>query len=324
MTSNPRGLAKIWKKISRKTLRRIVDCTLIWLGDNVLDIFTPKALRPRRSLERRYRLRTGKPLNLEQPQTLGEKIQWLKLYYQNPLLTELADKYTVRPYVAEKIGEEHLIPLIGVYESVSEIDFEKLPEKFIMKATHGCGWNIICRDKQHFDIEDAKQKLTRWLNTNFYDFELEWQYKDMKPRIICETLLERPDGRDLYDFKIYFFNGVPRFILVAVDRELNLTFMYYNTDWERIPVERLGHPIEASFSVPKPAQLGKMLSLACQLAPDVPLVRVDFYIHEEKIYFGELTFTPNSGIARWNPEQYERIFGDMLTLPEKPYPSVYA
>ena len=306
-------------KTNRKTFRQIAGRTLIWLGDNVLDIFTPKALCPRRSLERRFRLRTGKPLNLEQPKTLSEKIQWLKLYYQNPLLTTLADKYTVRPYVAEKIGEEYLIPLISVYESVSEIDFGKLPEKFILKATHGCGWNIICKDRQNFDIEDAKRKLTRWLNTNFYDFELEWQYKDMKPRIVCETLLERPDGADLYDYKIHLFNGTPRFILIAVGRSSSPTFVFFTTDWERIPVNRPGKTGNGTLvDVPKPKQLDKMLALACQLAPDVPLVRVDFYIHEEKIYFGELTFTPNSGTARWDPEQYDRVFGDMLVLPEKP------
>jgi len=299
------------------TLRQIAGRTLIWLGDNVLDIFTPEALRPRRSLERRFRLRTGKPLNLEQPKTLSEKIQWLKLYYHNPILTKLADKYTVRPYVAEKIGEEYLISLIGVYETVSEIDFDKLPEKFILKATHGCGWNIICKNKQHFDIEDAKQKMTRWLNTNFYDTEFEWQYKDMKPRIVCETLLERPDGKDLYDYKIFLFNGVPKFTQVMVGREAGLTALFFNTNWEQIPVLRADLPNETHVSIPKPEQLDKMLVLACQLAPDVPLVRVDFYVHEERIYFGELTFTPNSGTARWNPAQYDLIFGDMLCLTDK-------
>ena len=302
---------------NRKTLRQIVGHTLIWLGDNVLDIFTPEALRPRRSLERRFRLRTGKPLNLEQPKTLGEKIQWLKLYYHNPILTTLADKYTVRPYVAEKIGEEYLIPLIGVYESVSEIDFDKLPEKFILKASHGCGWNVICKDKRHFDIEDAKQKLMRWLNTNFYNNELEWQYKDMKPRIVCETLLERPDGKDLYDYKIFLFNGGPKFTQVMVGRETCLTALFFDTHWKPIPVSRADLSNSTLVSVPKPEQLDKMLTLACQLAPDVPLVRVDFYVHEERVYFGELTFTPNSGTARWNPERYDLIFGDMLCLPDK-------
>jgi len=313
----PAKPAQIEGGTNRKTFRQIIGRTLIWLGDNVLDIFTPKALRPRRSLERRFRLRTGKSLNLEQPKTLGEKIQWLKLYYHNPVLTELADKYTVRPHVADKIGEEHLIPLIGAYESVSEINFETLPEKFILKATHGCGWNIICKDKQCFDIEDAKQKLTKWLNTNFYDFELEWQYKDMKPRIVCETLLERPDGKDLYDYKIFFFNGIPKFIQVMVGRETGLTALFFNADWKKIPVFRADLSNKTLVDVPKPEQLDKMLALASRLAPDVPLVRVDFYIHEKRIYFGELTFTPNGGTARWNPEQYDQIFGDMIVLPEK-------
>ena len=320
-------LAEIWKKLNWRTARRIIHKIQVWWGDNVQDIFTHEPLRTRRSLERRFRLWTGKSLNLEQPKTLGEKIQWLKFYYHNPILTKLADKYTVRPYVAEKIGEEYLIPLIGVYESVSEIDFEKLPKKFILKATHGCGWNILCKDKQCFDIEEAKRKLKKWLRTNYYyssgkmkmRMGLEWQYKEMKPRVVCETLLERPDGKDLYDYKIYLFNGVPKFILIAVGRSSSLTFMCFTTDWERIPVSRLDAPGGTDISVPKPKQLDKMLALACQLAPDVPLVRVDFYIHEDKIYFGELTFTPNSGNARWKPEHYDRIFGDMLVLPEKTY-----
>lgn len=292
---------------------------LVWLGKKVLFSIVPHHIRVRLTLKRRYRLNTGKPLNLKQPKTLGEKIQWLKLYYHNPILTQLADKYAVRPYVAEKIGEEHLIPLIGVYESVSEIDFDKLPEKFILKATHGCGWNIICKDKQHFDVEDAKQKLTQWLGTNYYDGGFEWQYKDMKPRIICETLLERPDGKVWDDYKIFLFNGVPRFFQVEVGRETNVALLFFDMDWGRIPVKRLEYPNDAPFSVPRPERLDKMLALACQLAPDVPLVRVDFYVHEGKIYFGELTFTPAGGNARWDPEQYGQIFGDMLVLPDKPF-----
>ena len=313
--SKSKVVAEIQKKIDWNIYKMRV-----WWSDCILNIFTPAHLRARRSLERRFRISTGKKLNLEQPKTLGEKIQWLKLYYRNPILTELADKYTVRPYVAEKVGEEYLIPLIGVYESVSEIDFKKLPEKFILKATHGCGWNIICKDKQRFDFEDTKRKLTKWLNTNYYDFGLEWQYKDMKPRIVCETLLERPDGRALDDYKIFLFNGVVRYVQVVVGRESSQNNMYFDMNWGRIPVSHIGKTGNGTHTdIPKPEQLDKMLTLARQLTPDVPLVRVDFYIHEGRIYFGELTFTPASGHVHWSPEQYDQIFGDMLVLPEKPY-----
>jgi len=297
--------SKIWREIKR-------------IPRNIRNFFIfDEQLRNRYSLERVYLEYFGKPLNLEQPVTLNEKLQWLKLYYRNPIMTRCADKYAVRSYVVEKIGDEYLIPLLGVYESVSEIDFEKLPEKFILKVTHASARNIICKDKQHFDFDGTKRKLEKWLGKNYYKRGLEWQYKDIKPRIVCEPLLERADGRDLYDYKIYCFHGVPKFINVNVGRESSLTYMFFDTNWERIPVYCLEQPNGTIVKIARPEQLDKMLALACQVAPDVPLVRADFYVHDEKIYFGELTFTPECGYARYYPEQYDRIFGDMLNLPEK-------
>ena len=315
----------------KKLLGKLIGMFLGYVWEypaRILDVFVSEQFRVKRRVERHFLRKTGKFLDLENPQTLGEKIKWLMLYYKNPLLTELADKYSVRPYVAEKIGEEYLIPLIGVYESEDEIDFEKLPEKFILKATHGVGWNIICKDKKHFDLDKAKRKLKKWLNTNLYNRYFEWQYKDIKPRIICEKLLECPDGQDLHDYKIFVMNGTPKFILVVTGRATKLqkltqsvtgrgkmAYVFFDPDWNYIPVCRAGFPNEMHANFPKPKQLEQMLALASQLAPDVPLVRVDLYIHNEQIYFGELTFTPAAGGHRWQPEEYAYIFGDMLTLP---------
>ena len=302
----------VWKFL--RTLRR--------LWHSLQSIWVPKEQLPKFWIERKYLRTIGQWPDLESPKTLNEKIQWLKLYYHNPLLTTLADKYTVRDYVAGKIGEEHLIPLIGVYENVAGIDFEQLPEKFILKATHGCGWNMICKDKQSFDIAGAKRKLEKWLNTNFYDGRFEWQYKDMKPRIICETLLERPDGKALHDYKILFLNGKLCFIQVVTGRGERSKFglkpanVFFSTDWELLPIRYPFRPhVEDIADIPKPKQLDQMIGLAYRLCPDVPVVRVDLYLHEEKVYFGELTFTPRSGLFVWEPEEYNRTLGDMLVLP---------
>ena len=261
--------------------------------------------------------RCGQKLDLKLPKTFSQKIQWLKLYYRNPLFTQLADKYSVRRYVAEKIGEEYLVPLFGVYEAVSEIDFDALPEKFALKGTHGSTWNILCHDKKQLNWEEAKEKMDRWLHTNFYDYSREWVYKNIKPRIVCEKLLEMPSGEAMWDYKIFCFNGLPKYIVVDVGRFSEHTRNVYDLEWDLQPVFYTYPP--SSSPLPKPEQLPKMLELASILSQESPFARIDFYIHEARIYFGEITFYPASGFMPWRPREFDETVGQLLKLPDKPW-----
>lgn len=265
-------------------------------------------------LKKWYKKRTGRELNLENPKTFNEKIQWLKLYDNSPLKTKLADKYLVREWIKENLGEEYLIPLLGVYDSFDEIDFDKLPDKFVLKANHGCAWNIIVKDKQKFDKKKAKKKFDKWMKRNYaLKAGFEMQYKDIPPKIVAEAFIQDSKG-ELNDYKVLCFNGEPKFIWIDQGRFSNRTENIYDTKWNLQPF--LLTYENSKEEVPPPKNLETMIEFARKLSKDFALVRVDFYNVDGKIYFGEMTFTSASGVDVFKPAEYDLKLGEMLELPK--------
>ena len=246
-----------------------------------------------------YKMATGDDLNLQHPKTYNEKIQWLKLYDSTPLKTRLSDKFLVRDWVKEKIGEEYLIPLLGVWDNFDEIDFDKLPDQFVLKANHGSGWNIIVKDKATFDWEDAKKKFDSWMRTNFAflcGFEL--QYLNISPKIIAEEYLENGNN-DLFDYKVFCFDGRAESVMFLSERKQGLKMAFYDLNWNKLPFV-YSYP-QNEKPIPKPEKLELLIELAEKLAAGFAHVRVDFYVlNDGSIKFGEMTFSSASGICEWN------------------------
>ena len=264
-------------------------------------------------LKKWFKSATGKPLNLENPKTFGEKINWMKLYDSTPLKTQLADKYLVRNYVSEKIGEEYLIPLLGVWSSFDEIDFEKLPNQFVLKANHGSGWNIIVRDKSEFDKNSAKKMFDKWMKTNYaFQAGLELHYKDINPKIIAEKYIENSGG-NLSDYKVHCFGGKAIYVQYIGDRATQTTHeAWYDRQWKLMPFT-LTYP-KYEQDIPCPNNLGNLLRLSENLSSPFSYVRVDFYVlNDGQFKFGELTFTPASGGDTFTPDKYNLEIGELIT-----------
>jgi hypothetical protein len=274
-------------------------------------------LSDRKYLEIAYWARTGKKLNLENPTTYNEKLQWLKLYDRNPEYTIYADKYAVRQFIKDTIGGEYLIPLLGVYNGVEEIKWDKLPNQFVLKCSHASGANIICSNKTKLNIDASKKKLKRWMKKNWFWFGREWCYKNIKPRIICEKYMVDESGKELKDYKIFCFNGEPRIVQVGYDRFIKgYKKNLYDTDWSYIPVSH-NYPTNPNYKIDKPKKLNYMLKLAQVVSSEHPFVRIDFYSIETGIYFGEITFYPASGFGKFTPESYDKLLGSWINLPDK-------
>ena len=258
----------------------------------------------------------GKKLDLDNPRTYNEKIQWLKLYDSTPLKTRLADKYLVRDWVKEKIGEEYLVPLLGVWDSFDEIDFDALPQSFVLKANHGCGWNLIVKDKRLLDREDARRKFQTWMKLNFaYRNGLELHYMNIWPRIIAEAYLEN-DHDDLNDYKVFCFGGKAQHIMYLTDRKTGMKMAFYDLEWNKQNFV-YNYPINDQ-EIPRPQRLEELIAVSEKLAEGFAHARVDFYIlNDGTLKFGEITFTSASGVCKWNPPEQDRIYGDMIVLPEK-------
>lgn len=267
-------------------------------------------------LKRRYSVKIGSELNLENPQKYTEKLQWLKLNNRNPEYTALVDKYAVRRYVAEKIGEEYLIPLLGgPWKSFDEIDFSKLPEQFVLKCTHDSGGLVICKNKNKLNIKAVK-KIQKCLKRNFYYLNREWVYKDVVPQIIAEQYMEDTTTKELRDYKFFCFNGEPRALFVATDRQTpreEVKFDFFDMDYNHIDV-RNGHQ-NAKILPEKPQRFELMKDLAKKLSEGIPHVRVDFYEVNGKVYFGEMTFFHFSGMVPFEPEEWDYKMGSWLELP---------
>lgn len=262
-----------------------------------------------------YRAETGEKLNISNPKKYNEKIQWLKLYNRVPKYTKYVDKYLVRSFIEQKLGTKHLIPLIGVYESAEEIDWDHLPDQFVLKCTHGSGTNIICTDKRELDIEKCKKKLNNWLQKSWFWHGREWPYKNVKPRIICEEYMLDNDEQ-LKDYRIFCFNGSPKFITVDFDiiDKTNTRRNLYDLKWNLLEYG-ITYPRELNYKVSKPKKLDKMLEFSKILSKNIPHVRVDFYSIDEEIYFGEMTFYHQVGLGKIYPEEFEFKMGDWIELP---------
>lgn len=268
-------------------------------------------------LKIKYRLIMGKPLNLKEPKTFNEKLQWLKLYNRRPEYTKLVDKYEVRKYIAKTIGEQYLIPLLGVYDSFEEIDFDKLPNQFVLKPNHTSGDIYICKDKSTIDFNELRKKVNKWLKRKYYCIHREWPYKNIKPKIICEEYMVDESGKELKDYKFMCFNGEVKCLFVCLNRYLpsGLNVDFYDMDWNPMPFER--HYRNSGTIIKKPMNFYKMVRFAEKLSKGIPFVRVDFYEANGQLYFGELTFYPGSGFEEFTPDSYDYLLGSWIQLPFK-------
>lgn len=264
-----------------------------------------------------FRKWVGYELNLDSPKTFNEKLQWLKLYYHDPLMTKCADKYAVRKYVKETIGEEYLIPLIGVWDRVEDIDFDLLPNQFVLKVNWGSGMNIIVKDKNKLDVGDTKKKLSSWMkpSSNHYYTSYEWCYKNIEPKIICEKYIEQMDG-NLIDYKLFLFNGTVKYIDIHIFRFTeNHSRCFYDINWNKYDATIKFNLFKGNLE--KPKVLDELLMLGEKLGKCFPHVRVDFYIIENKIFFGEMTFYNGSGYDCFKPQEWDYKFGELLELPKE-------
>lgn len=263
-----------------------------------------------------YRLRTGQDIDIDNPGTFNEKIQWLKLYDNQPIKTSLADKYAVRKYVSEKIGDEHLIPLLGVWNSFDEIDFSSLPNRFVLKCTHGSGTNMIVHNKSELDFKAAKRKFDQWMDMDYsYKSGFETHYSGIVPKILAEKMLESEDGEDLRDYKVFVFHGKAKLIQVDIDRQHTHKRNLYTPEWEYVPYS-ICYPTAPDIIVDKPVCLDELIRLSEILGEGFIHVRADFYIWKEQIFFGELTFTHGSGTEVFEPEEYGLELGSWMELPK--------
>lgn len=265
-----------------------------------------------------YRIIMGRKLNLKNPMEYNEKLQWLKLNDRKPEYSTMVDKYEVRGYIADLLGDKYLIPCLGIYDSVDDIDIDALPERFVLKCTHDSGSVEICKDKSSFDIEGARHRLAQAMKRNYYATYREWPYKYVKPRIIAEGYLEG-DGGDLKDYKVMCFNGEAKIIEVHENRFVEgkvHTQTFYDREWNIVPLTQV-ETVTVDRPGERPRQLDEILRLSELIAKDMYHARIDWYIEGDKIYFGEITFFDGSGFESFSTPEMERMLGDMINLPEK-------
>ena len=262
-----------------------------------------------------FYLKMHKKLNLKNPSTYNEKLQWLKLYDHNALYTTLVDKAEVKEYVKSIIGEEYVIPSFGVWDRFEQIDFDSLPTQFVLKCTHDSGGLSICKDKASFDTNEARRKIIKCLKKNFYYSGREWVYKNVKPRIIAEQYMENSTTKELEDYKFFVFNGQVKLLFVGTNRFGNgeTYFDFFDEKFNHLSFTH-GHP-NAPITPKKPVHFELMKELATKLAQGLPHVRVDLYEANNKVYFGEMTFYHHSGFVPFCPEEWDENLGQWLDLP---------
>lgn len=266
-------------------------------------------------IEQQFLQKVGYFPDIDNPKTLNEKIQWLKLYYRNPLMTTCADKFKARDYIQKKIGKEYLIPLLGVYTDVSEFNFKDLPRRFVFKLNNASGKNIICKNKSKLNIKKTTVQLAQWLHPeyNHYFYSYEWAYKNIAPKIICEAYIEQKN-KELSDYKFFCFHGRIQYFIVTTGKrgEKNFTVTYFDRNWQKIPCKGK-HPASQKPLLP-PQNFSRMIQLVEMLAAPFPFVRTDMYNVDGKIYAGELTFYPSNGMAPLKPFYWEYKQGKLLDL----------
>lgn len=259
-----------------------------------------------------YWLAFRRKLNLNNPQTLTEKLNWYKLNYRDPLMKQCADKYDVRGYVEQRIGKMYLNECFGIWNNPDEIDFEKFPDKFVLKPTNGSGDVVICADKKNFDVENAKKTLSQYSSRHFSSKTKEWAYYDLPYRVIGERYIESSDNCQIKDYKIFCFYGEPKFLFVASERGTeHLKFDFFDLDWNWLPVTN-AH--EHNTNLKKPEHFDEMLEVARKLSEPFPHVRVDLYEEEGRVFFGEMTFYHFGGFVRFEPDEWDYTFGEYFDI----------
>lgn len=264
-------------------------------------------------LKLKFKLRCKRELDLVNPKSFNEKLNWLKLYDRNPLYSKLADKYDVKEYVAQKIGKEYVVPNYGVWEKFEDINFDALPNQFVLKTTGDSSGVIICTDKREFDKKSAAKKIKKSLTRNYYYRTREWPYKDIHPRIIADMLLDEHTGKELQDYKFWCFNGEPK-VMYVTNKGTNVAENFYDMDFNPIDINHGFPRISPEFK--KPKDFGTMKQLAAILSKGIPFVRVDFFYVDNKIYFGEFTFYDWGGLRPFVSYEMDLKIGEWLTLPK--------
>lgn len=299
---------------------RIIDCLKnprrIGLG---LTTRFFKWLPDKMYLELLYFFKLGKKLNLKDPKTFTAKLQWLKLYNRHPEYTKMVDKYEVKNYVSEILGKDYIIPTLGVWEKFSDINFDELPSKFVLKTTHGGGsvGVVICKDKALLNMDNAKKNIEESFKLDIYKMFREWPYKNVPKRIIAEQYMQDDSG-ELRDYKFYCFNGEPKVMLLASNRFTEHNFTYFDMDFHKLPISSRDGKISSEV-LEKPENFDEMKLVAKKLSQGLPHVRVDLYSCNHRIYFGELTFFDGSGYDDMESDEWNLRFGSWLNLPIKYY-----
>lgn len=261
-----------------------------------------------------YLLSIGKRLNLKNPKTFNEKLQWLKLYNRKPEYTIMVDKVKAKEYVAKIIGDEHIIPTLKIWNNSEEIDFDKLPQSFVLKCNHNSGLGMcICKDKGKLNISKVTNNLKKGINQDYYMTNREWPYKNVPRKIMAEKFMQDESGENLTDYKFFCFNGEPFMMYVSHDNAEQATTDFFDMDYKRLPI-RMKDPNSKELPV-KPKEFEEMREYARKLCTGIPFLRVDFYIINHVVYFGELTFFHNSGLTPIHPEKWDSKLGDLLKLP---------
>ena len=303
--------------VAKKIFEHIVNpkkC-IKYLGDKLLYSPYGRKMDDEKYLKTLFKFRMGYALDLKNPKTFNEKIQWLKLYNRNPEYTRIVDKYEFKSYIAEKLGAEYVIPTIGKWDKFEDIDFDVLPDKFVLKCNHDSGGLVICKDKSKLDIDAARKKINACLKQNYYYTAREWPYKDVKPCIIAEEYLDLPDG--LTEYKLFSFNGRAEIVLVCkgVAHTSNRTNTFFDRDFNRLPIQNV-LPNQKEDEQ-KPPEYEQLLSIADKLSEGIPQVRVDFYIFKGQVYVGEMTFFHNTGMCKFTPRGWDEKLGELIKLPNE-------
>ena len=263
-------------------------------------------------LKIRYKATFHKSLNLDNPETFNEKLQWLKLYDRKKIYSTMVDKYEAKKYIANIVGEDYIIPTLGVYNKFEDIDFERLPNQFVIKCTHDSGGLIVVRDKSQLDIKYARKKINKSLKTNYYMLGREWPYKNVKPRIIIEKYMVDNTFGELRDYKFFCFNGKVELFFICSERSKEVKFTFFDKTGKFLNIKQCGAKNDPHVELP--INLNKMIKLAEKLSKNIPHLRVDFYEINKKIYVGELTFFDSSGFGYFEPEIWDKKLGDMIDL----------
>lgn len=266
-----------------------------------------------------YRANFGEKLDLKNPKSFNEKLQWLKLHDRKDIYTTMVDKYAAKRYVTQILGKEYIIPTLGVWDRFEDIDFDRLPNQFVLKCTHDSGGLCICRDKRGLNKEDVKRKLEHSLAKSYYWSSREWPYKNVKPRIICEKYMENPGIKGLRDFKFYCFNGKVHYLYVSEGLENHPTakISFVTPDWQLAPFGRKDYA-QYDTLPPKPEHLEEMIAIAERVSKDIPFLRVDLYEIDGKAYFSEFTFSPCAGFMPFSDDIWDLKLGSLIELPDNP------